>query len=80
MAIYKEKIGKKSATIRQGILWAFWGFLAGVYCLQPMLKAVHRDEKSILSDYISIEDGQAKVATKSEIQGETKEDFSKPHS
>lgn len=80
MAIYKEKIGKRSATIRQGILWAFWGFLAGVYCLQPMLKAVHRDEKSILSDYITIEGGQVKRATNSEMKGETKDDFSKPHS
>lgn len=80
MAIYKEKIGKRSATIRQGILWAFWGFLAGVYCFQPLLKTIHRDEKSFLSDYISIEGSKAKVATNSENEAETNEDFSKPHS
>lgn len=52
MAIYKVKAGKKSASIRQGIYWGLWGVVAGIYALQPLLKAAHRDEKSILAAYL----------------------------
>lgn len=79
MAIYKEKIGAKRASVRQGILWAFWGFLAGIYCFQPMLKAAHRDEKSILAEYFEIDDNKVKDI-KPEKENATKTDSSGPHS
>lgn len=64
MAIYKEKIGAKRANLRQGILWGIWGFLAGIYCFQPLLKMTHRDGRSVLDDYIVIEDGKADIVNK----------------
>lgn len=57
MAIYKQS-PKRMVNFRQTIFWGFWGFLAGIYCCQPLLKGIHRDEKSILAEYIKIEDGK----------------------
>lgn len=53
MAIYKKPTEYKFATLRQGVLWALWGFLAGIYCLQPLMKASHREEKNYLHKIIA---------------------------
>lgn len=79
MAIYKQKIGKKHASFRQGLFWGLWGFVAGVYCFQPLLKLIHRDEKSILSDYITIEGHEVKSINR-ENKGDTKKQSNKPDS
>lgn len=77
MAIYKQKIGQKSANVRQGIFWGLLGFIGGIYCFQPLLKALHREEQSALSDYFQVE-GTRVVELKTESK--TTEDSSKPTS
>lgn len=52
MAIYKRPVGYKHASIKQGIYWGLWGFIAGVYCFQPLLKRTHREENSLLYEYV----------------------------
>lgn len=59
MAIFKKPAGAKRATLRQGIYWSIYGFIAGFYCWQPLLKISHRDESSILADFIQVKDGKA---------------------
>lgn len=53
MAIYKKKVGYKTANIRASILWTIVGAVAGIYCFQPLFKAGHKDEKgSMLGVYL----------------------------
>lgn len=60
MAIYKKPSGYKFATIRQGILWGVLGLLAGVYSLQPLMKATNREENGFLIRLIDNEEWQKK--------------------
>lgn len=52
MAIYKKKASYKFATVRQGMFWAFWGLLGGIYSFPPLLKSIHRDERGYLSKLV----------------------------
>lgn len=52
MAIYKKPAEYKFASIRQGIFWALLGFIAGLYSLQPLMKATHREEKGYITKLI----------------------------
>lgn len=71
MAIYKAKPGKRAASLRQTIFWAFWGALAGIYVFQPMFKAAHRDEKSILAAWLEQEE-KDQLKSKSAVKSDTK--------
>lgn len=57
MAIFKQS-PKKIIRIGPTIFWGLIGFFGGVYTFQPFLKAFHREERSILTEYIKIEDGK----------------------
>lgn len=70
MAIYKKPTVFKSATFRQGFLWAVWGFLAGVYCLQPLLKAAHREERNYFYGSLETRSTTTKDNNSSEITNE----------
>lgn len=63
MAIYKKPAKYRFATIRQGLFWAVLGLFAGVYCLQPLMKATHREEKAILPKLIDEEEERVKSKT-----------------
>lgn len=56
MSIYKKQSVKKLASIRQMIFSAIWGTIAGVYVFQPLLKALHRNETSIIADCLKLDD------------------------
>lgn len=73
MPIYKisSKERIKKATTRQAIFFWLWGFIAGVYCWQPLLKATHVEEKSLLAKYVKIE-GNRVVNIEQEESSETK--------
>lgn len=63
MAIYKKPAEYRFATIRQGLFWAVLGFVAGIYCLQPLMKATHREEKAILPKLIEQDERKAQLQT-----------------
>lgn len=66
MAIYKKPSGYKFATIRQGLFWAVLGIFAGIYSLQPLMKATNREEKGFLIKLIDSGDGIQKVTAEKE--------------
>lgn len=57
MALFKQS-PKKVIHLRSTIIWGIYGFIAGFYTCVPLLKAIHREEGSILTEYIKIEDGK----------------------
>lgn len=52
MAIYKQRVGHKRADFWSGVCWTLWGMVSGIYCIQPILKRTHREENSIVYDYM----------------------------
>lgn len=60
MSLYKAKPGVRT-SFQQGLFWAIWGIVAGIYVFQPMFKAAHRDEKSILAAYLEDEEKTAPI-------------------
>lgn len=64
MAIYKKPSGYRFATVRQGILWAVLGLFAGIYCLQPLMKATSREEKGFIIRMIENEETQKVTSEK----------------
>lgn len=54
--LYKNRVGAKSATLRQAIYCTIWGFITGIYVWQPLLKFVHPDEESSYTRYFTIDD------------------------
>lgn len=75
MAIYKQKVGVKRADFWSGVCWALYGFMSGVYCIQPVLKTTHREENSIVYDYVKKWDeaDKAKQAEKQKQIAEQKQ-------
>lgn len=69
MVIYKLSAKEKKlqkASTRQAVFFCIWGFIAGVYCWQPLIKAMHVEEKSILAKYVKIEGNQVVTITPDE--------------
>lgn len=75
MAIYKRPVNYKKASLKSQLCWMLYGFVAGFYSFQPLLKRTHREENSWLYDYLKKSDeeavaqlqGKAKKANKSKV-------------
>lgn len=72
MSIYKHPPGYNKANFRQGAFWAFWGILTSIYVCQPFLRYTHRDEKSILAEYLEEDIKKSKPQPKATTQNDIK--------
>lgn len=54
--LYKKAASAKNASVR-GMFWTVViGVTCGIYGLQPLLQATHKDEGSWLTDFVEIRD------------------------
>lgn len=72
--------GIKYASTKQAFYYTIWGFIAGLYAFQPLLKKAQTEGKSYLAEYLEKKEKQDKLLRALQSQKLTEEQTKGPTS